>query len=53
MDSGTNALDVIQGKIYPLKLGYIGVVCRSQKDILSGKPIREALVAEETYFKTS
>jgi len=36
-----------------LKLGYIGVVCRSQKDILSGKPIKEALSAEENFFRTS
>ena len=43
MDKGTNCLDIIQGKIYPLKLGYIGVICRSQKDILAGKPIKEAL----------
>lgn len=36
-----------------MKLGYIGVVCRSQKDILAGKPIKEALVSEDNYFKTS
>jgi hypothetical protein len=36
-----------------LKLGYIGVICRSQKDILSGKPIKEALIAESNFFKTS
>jgi len=53
MDEGTNCLDVIQGKVYPLKLGYIGVVCRSQKDILAGKPIKEALEAEQNFFKTS
>jgi len=35
MDEGTNAIDLLSGKIYPLKLGYVGVVCRSQKDILS------------------
>ena len=29
MDEGTNALDLLAGKIYPLKLGYVGVVCRS------------------------
>jgi dynamin 1-like protein len=34
MDEGTNALDLLAGKIYPLKLGYVGVVCRSQKDII-------------------
>lgn len=33
MDEGTNALDLLQGKIYPLRHGYMGVVCRSQKDI--------------------
>ena len=31
MDEGTDALEVLQGKIYPLKLGYYGVKCRSQK----------------------
>ena len=33
MDEGTNCVDIIQGKVYPLKLGYIGVIGRSQKDI--------------------
>jgi dynamin 1-like protein len=33
MDQGTDALDLLQGKIYPLKLGYYGVKCRSQKQI--------------------
>ena len=53
MDEGTNCLDAVQGKVYPLKLGYIGVVCRSQKDIMAGKPIKEALDAESLYFKTN
>ena len=26
MDTGTNALDVLTGKSFPLKLGFIGVV---------------------------
>lgn len=30
MDEGTNALEVLTGKVYPLKLGYYGVKCRSQ-----------------------
>ena len=30
MDDGTNALDSLNGKEYPLKLGYFGVKCRSQ-----------------------
>ena len=29
MDEGTDALELLQGKIYPLKLGYFGVKCRS------------------------
>lgn len=33
MDSGTNALDILSGKLYPLKLGFVGVVNRSQQDI--------------------
>lgn len=53
MDEGTNALDILSGKIIPLKLGYVGVVCRSQKDILQGRTIEDALKAEERFFKTS
>ena len=30
MDAGTDALELLQGSIYPLKLGYFGVKCRSQ-----------------------
>lgn len=35
MDEGTNALELLHGRVYPLALGYVGVVCRSQKDILN------------------
>ena len=51
MDEGTNALEIIRGKVYPLKLGYVPVVCRSQKDIMEGRPIKEALKIEEIFFK--
>lgn len=53
MDQGTNILEIIQGNLCPLKLGYTGVVCRSQKDILQGKPIKDALVSETNYFRSS
>lgn len=53
MDEGTNALDAIRGKIYRLKLGFIPVICRSQRDILEGKQIMEALKAESIWFKSS
>jgi dynamin 1-like protein len=29
MDEGTHALELLNGEIYPLKLGYYGVKCRS------------------------
>ncbi|GMF50636.1 unnamed protein product [[Candida] boidinii] len=41
MDHGTNALDILTGKVYPLKLGFIGVVNRSQQDISSNKALDE------------
>lgn len=53
MDSGTDCLDVLQGKVIPLKLGYIGVVNRSQSDIQKSKAIREALRDEARYFANS
>ena len=53
MDEGTNALDVFEGKVYPLKRGYIGVVSRSQKDIDDRKSIGQALVYEKEWFRNS
>jgi dynamin 1-like protein len=53
MDEGTNALEILSGKVIPLKLGYVGVVCRSQKDILQGRSIEDALKQEERFFRTS
>ncbi|GAB0132333.1 hypothetical protein EsDP_00000773 [Epichloe bromicola] len=51
MDHGTNALDILSGRVYPLKLGFIGVVNRSQQDIQGNKPMDEALQAEMDFFK--
>lgn len=51
MDHGTNALDILSGRVYPLKLGFIGVVNRSQQDIQSNKPMAEALAAERDFFR--
>ncbi|GAA5808089.1 hypothetical protein MFLAVUS_001471 [Mucor flavus] len=50
MDAGTNALDILSGRSYPLKLGFIGVVNRSQQDILTNKPMATALEAENEFF---
>lgn len=51
MDAGTNALDILSGRSYPLKLGFIGVVNRSQQDILTNKPMSNALEAENQFFQ--
>eukprot|EP01022_Parablepharisma_sp_SALTPOND_P015843 TRINITY_DN2269_c0_g1_i1.p1 TRINITY_DN2269_c0_g1~~TRINITY_DN2269_c0_g1_i1.p1 ORF type:complete len:710 (-),score=86.95 TRINITY_DN2269_c0_g1_i1:6404-8533(-) len=50
LDKGTDAMEILEGHLYPLKLGYIGVVCRSQKDINEGKSMREALKSEQEFF---
>ena len=52
MDHGTNAVDILHNRIFPLKFGYIGVVCRSQKDNINKKSIEEALVSEKEFFET-
>ncbi|RDW64280.1 dynamin-related GTPase DNM1 [Aspergillus mulundensis] len=51
MDHGTNAMDILSGRVYPLKLGFIGVVNRSQQDIQSGKSLSQALQAELDFFR--
>lgn len=51
MDHGTNALDILSNRVYPLKLGWIGVVNRSQQDIQGNKPMDDALKDEENFFK--
>ena len=52
MDSGTDARDILENRLLPLKRGYIGVVNRSQKDIDGKKDIRAALTAERQFFMT-
>ncbi|XP_047198377.1 dynamin-2 isoform X9 [Hippoglossus stenolepis] len=50
MDEGTDAQDILENKLLPLRRGYIGVVNRSQKDIDGKKDIRVALAAERKFF---
>lgn len=51
MDHGTNALDILSGRVYPLKLGFIGVVNRSQQDIQGNKSLAQALKSESDFFR--
>ncbi|XP_015204537.1 dynamin-2 isoform X3 [Lepisosteus oculatus] len=50
MDEGTDARDILENKLLPLRRGYIGVVNRSQKDIDGKKDIKAALAAERKFF---
>ncbi|KAF9041717.1 dynamin protein dnm1 [Hymenopellis radicata] len=51
MDAGTNALDILTGRVYPLKLGFIGVVNRSQQEINIAKNMQDALEKETAFFR--
>ncbi|XP_041826447.1 dynamin-1a isoform X8 [Melanotaenia boesemani] len=50
MDEGTDAKDILENKLLPLRRGYIGVVNRSQKDIDGRKDINAAIAAERKFF---
>ncbi|CAF1156999.1 unnamed protein product, partial [Brachionus calyciflorus] len=50
MDEGTDARDILENRLLPLRRGYIGVVNRSQKDIDGRKDIKQALAAERQFF---
>ncbi|XP_073449329.1 dynamin-3 isoform X1 [Aquarana catesbeiana] len=50
MDEGTDARDILENKLLPLRRGYVGVVNRSQKDIDGKKDIQAALLAEKNFF---
>lgn len=50
MDEGTDAWNMLQGKVIPVKLGIIGVVNRSQKDINDEKSIKESLKNEKKFL---
>lgn len=52
MDRGTDARNLLLGKVIPLKLGYVGVVNRSQEDIMLNRSIKDALIAEEKFFRS-
>ncbi|KAH8881529.1 vacuolar protein sorting-associated protein 1 [Thozetella sp. PMI_491] len=50
MDEGTDVIDILAGRIIPLRLGYVPVVNRGQRDIDNKKPILAALEAEKNFF---
>ena len=50
MDRGTDARKMLLGQDVELKLGFVGVKNRSQKDINDKMRVEKALKAEEEYF---
>lgn len=51
MDDGTDVIDILAGRVIPLRFGYVPVINRGQKDIESKKTIRDALRDEQTFFE--
>ena len=49
-DVGTDVVDILAGRIIPLRLGYVPVVNRGQRDIEQGKAITAALEHEREFF---
>ncbi len=52
MDRGTDASAMLRNQIVPLRLGYIGMVNRSQMDINLKRSIRDAGAAEAAFFES-
>ncbi|KAJ7273049.1 Dynamin central region-domain-containing protein [Mycena rebaudengoi] len=52
MDAGTDVVDILAGRIIPLRLGYVPVVNRGQRDIDTNRPISYALEKEKEFFDT-
>lgn len=51
MDPGTDARDVLAGRIISLKRGFVPVVCRGQRDLQEGVGIDKSLARERTFFE--
>ncbi|XP_017099465.1 dynamin-1-like protein isoform X1 [Drosophila bipectinata] len=51
MDAGTDAIDILCGRVIPVKLGIIGVMNRSQKDIMDQKHIDEQMKDEAAFLQ--
>ena len=51
MDKGTTAVAALKNQIVPLRMGYVGVVLRSQHDVVSGKSMQKAKEDEIDFFR--
>ncbi|KAJ6451898.1 Dynamin central region-domain-containing protein [Mycena sanguinolenta] len=50
MDTGTDVIDILAGRVIPLRLGYVPVVNRGQRDVDANRPINIALEKEREFF---
>lgn len=53
MDAGTDATELLEGRLVPLRLGIIGDVNRSQANTDKGQSIEECLVHEEQFLRST
>ncbi|KAM3867957.1 dynamin-1-like protein isoform 2-T2 [Diretmus argenteus] len=51
MDAGTDALEVLLGRVIPVRLGIIGVVNRSQHDINTQKSLEDSSRDEQAFLQ--
>ncbi|XP_034635873.1 dynamin-1-like protein isoform X4 [Trachemys scripta elegans] len=51
MDAGTDAMDVLMGRVIPVKLGIIGIVNRSQLDINNKKNVADSIRDEYAFLQ--
>ena len=52
MDPGTDASDILEGRLLKLRRGFVGVVNRGQRDLDNKKTAQEASRAELDFFST-
>ena len=50
MDKGVNAKSLLLGQEISLKLGYIGIINRSQEDINNNKLVKKHLEDEKVFL---
>ncbi|RXN09776.1 dynamin-1 isoform X1 [Labeo rohita] len=51
MDAGTDALEVLLGRVIPIRLGIIGVVNRSQHDLNTQKSLADCCKDEQAFLQ--
>ena len=53
LENGCSAIELIEGTKFPLALGYVGVICRSQQEIEEGKTLEDQFVKEIDFYDSN